>query len=142
MELVETMKDCVIADLVLKKQTDLINMILKKENEISELKVAEQKMSTQRKYMENQLSNFKEKVKGILEENGIEKIETEVGKIQVRLNPISVEVEDIEKVPDEYKTIKIVVNVDKKKVADNFKETGELIDGVKINLGNTRLEIK
>lgn len=131
-----------IKELVLKKHIDLINTILSKENEISELKAEEQKISAKRKFIESQLNNFKENVKNVLEENGVEKIETEVGKILVRKNPISIEVEDIEKVPDEYKVVKTVVSVDKKKITENFKETGELIDGVKINTENTSLQVK
>lgn len=131
-----------IKELVFKKQIDLINTILSKENEISELKSEEQKVSNKRKFLENQLNIFKNQIKGILEENGIEKIETEIGKIQVRKNPISIEVEDIEKVPDEYKVVKTVVSVDKKKVTDNFKATGELIEGLKINTENTSLQVK
>ena len=131
-----------IKELVFKKQIDLINTILSKENEISELKSEEQKVSNKRKFLENQLNTFKNQIKNILEENGIEKIETEIGKIQVRKNPISIEVEDIEKVPDEYKVVKTVVSVDKKKVTDNFKATGELIEGLKINTENTSLQVK
>lgn len=131
-----------INELVFKKQVDLINTILSKENEISQLKAEEQKLSTKRKFMEAQLDKFKTEVKNVLEENGVEKIETEVGKILVRKNPISIEVEDIEKVPDEYKVVKTVVSVDKKKITENFKETGELIDGVKINTENTSLQVK
>ena len=129
-------------DLVFKKQVELVNLILQKENEISQLKSEEQKITAKRKFIESQLESFKEKVKNILQENGIDKIETEVGKIQVRKNPISIEVEDIEKVPDEYKIVKTTVSVDKKKVADNFKETGELIDGLRINTENTSLQVK
>ena len=131
-----------INELVFQKQIDVVNTILSKENEISELKAEEQKISAKRKYIESQLNNFKEKVKSVLEENNIEKIETEVGKILIRKNPISIEVEDIEKVPDEYKTVKTVVSVDKKKITDNFKATGELIEGIKINTENTSLQVK
>ena len=131
-----------VKELVLKKQVDLVNTILSKEQEITELKAEEQKISNKRKYLENQLNNFKEEVKSILEENGIEKLETEVGKISIRQNPISVEVEDIEKVPNEYKIIKTTVSVDKKKITDNFKATGEVIDGIKLNLTNTSLQVK
>ena len=131
-----------INELVFKKQVDLINTILSKESEISQLKAEEQKLSTKRKFIEAQLDKFKTEVKNVLEEKGIEKIETEIGKIQVRKNPISIDVEDIEKVPDEYKVVKTVVSVDKKKVADNFKATGELIEGLKINTENTSLQVK
>lgn len=131
-----------VNELVLYKQVDLVNTILKNEEEIFELKAEEQKISNKRKFLESKLNIFKEEVKSVLEENGIEKLETEIGKISIRQNPISVDVEDIEKVPNEYKIIKTTVSVDKKKIIDNFKATGEVIDGIKLNLTNTSLQVK
>lgn len=131
-----------INELVFKQQANLVNTILEKENEITRLKKEEQSLSAKRKFEESRLEKFKEKIKNILEENGIDKFETEVGTLQVRKNPISIEVEDIEKVPDEYKVVKTTVSVDKKKVTDNFKATGELIEGLKINTENTSLQVK
>lgn len=131
-----------INELVFKQQANLVNTILEKENEITRLKKEEQTLSAKRKFEESRLEKFKEKIKNILEENGIDKFETEVGTLQVRKNPISIEVEDIEKVPDEYKVVKTTVSVDKKKVTDNFKSTGELIEGLKINTENTSLQVK
>lgn len=131
-----------VKELVLKKQFDLVNTILAKEQEITTLKAEEQKISNKRKFAETQLDKFKEEVKKVLEANGIEKIETEAGKISVRQNPISIDVVDIEKVPDEYKSTKITVTVDKKKITDNFKATGELVEGVVINTQNTSLQVK
>ena len=131
-----------INELVFKQQANLVNTILEKENEITRLKKEEQSLSAKRKFEEKKFEKFKEKIKNILEENGIDKFETEVGTIQVRKNPISIEVEDIEKVPDEYKVVKTTVSVDKKKVTDNFKATGELIEGLKINTENTSLQVK
>lgn len=131
-----------VNELVLYKQVDLVNTILKNEEEIAELKAEEQKISNKRKFLESKLNAFKEEVKSVLEENGIEKLETEIGKISIRQNPISVDVEDMEKVPNEYKVIKTTVSVDKKKIIDNFKATGEVIDGIKLNLTNTSLQVK
>ena len=45
-------------------------------------------------------------------------------------------------VPDEFKTIITTTKIDKTKIKDNFKETGEIPEGVKINTENTRLQIK
>ena len=138
----ELIKKDNLSELIFKKQNDLVNTILKKENEIAQLKAEEQKISAKRKFIESQLNKFKEEVKEVLEEHSIEKIETEIGKIQVRKNPISIDIIDIEKVPAEYKIVKTTVSVDKKKVIENFKATGELIEGLKINTDNTSLQVK
>lgn len=92
--------------------------------------------------VKSQLENFKEYVKENMELLGIEKIETELGKISIAKNPISVEVLNEDIIPDEYKEIVTTVKVDKKKIADNFKATGEIIDGVKIHTENKSIRIK
>ena len=72
----------------------------------------------------------------------IERIETGAGKMTIAKSPISVDVIDESIVPDEFKVTVTEVKVNKKKIADNFKETGELVDGVKINYNNTNLRIR
>ena len=131
-----------INEMIFNKQVDLVNLVLSKEQEIYELKKQEQEISNKRKYNEAQLEKFKDNVKTILEVNGIEKIETEVGKISVRQNPISVEIEDENKIPAEFKQLVQTIKVDKKRIIDYFKQTGEIIDGVKINTQNTSLQVK
>lgn len=124
------------------KQIDLINFIRSKEQEIYELKKEENNINTKRKYIEKRLEDFKEILKDILNENGIDNIKTEIGSISVRKNPISVEIIDENLIPKEYKKEITTIKIDKKAIAENFKNTGELIDGVKINTENTSLNIK
>ena len=73
---------------------------------------------------------------------GLEKISTDLGVISIAKSPISVEILDEQQIPDEYKEVVTTIKVDKKKIADNFKETGEIIDGVNIITNNTNLRIK
>ena len=129
-------------ELALVKQVDLINLIRAREFEINSIKQKEKDISLKRKQMEIELDDFKQKIKTVLEDNGIEKIETEVGKIQIMKNPISVEIVNEVIVPNEYKKVETVTKIDKKKIAENFKETGELIEGVIIHTDETRLSIK
>lgn len=131
-----------INEMIVNKQVDLVNLFLSKEQEIYELKKQELEISNKRKYIEAQVENFKNNVKNILEENGIEKIETEVGKISIRQNPISVDIEDEKIVPDEFKQVVQTIKIDKKAIIDYFKKTGEIVNGVKINTQNTSLQIK
>ena len=77
-----------------------------------------------------------------MEQNRIKKIETGLGTVSIAKNPISVEIENEEEVPNEFKTIITTTKIDKTKIKDNFKETGEIPKGVKINTENTRLQIK
>ena len=73
---------------------------------------------------------------------GIDKIQNELGTLQVAKSPISIEIVDPEKVPPEYKQEVIEVKILKDKIKNNFKATGEVIDGVKVITDNTNLRIK
>lgn len=128
--------------LVINSHNELVNMFLQEENEISNLKKQEMEISNKRKFKEKRLEDYKTQLQDIFKENGIEKIQTETGTISVRLNPISVVVDNIEEVPQEFIVEKVTKSVDKKKVADYFKETGEVIKGLTIQTDNTSLQIK
>jgi hypothetical protein len=115
--------------------------------------------------------NYKEYVKGCMERLNIVELSTDLGKLRIAKNPVSVEVADVDAVPDEYVesvlTIRgdrskiqlllelaeadidlmglkaaVTETVDKKKIAEQFKETGEVVDGIILHTDNTRLEFK
>lgn len=95
-----------------------------------------------KKFTKNKIDSYKEYVKNNMDLLGIDKIQTELGSITVANSPVSVEIIDIDKIPNEYKKIVTEVNIDKTKIKDNFKATGEIIDGVKIITDNKYLRIK
>lgn len=95
-----------------------------------------------KKMIKNKLDRYKEYVKANMELLGIDKIQTELGTLSIAKSPISVEIVNQLLIPSEYKEVVSEIKVDKKKIADNFKETGEIIDGVKIITNNTNLRIK
>lgn len=113
------------------KQT-LINGIDEEIKRLQEFKKSEK----------TKLDNYKEYVKNNMEVLGIEKIETPVGKLTIAKSPISVEIINENEIPSEYKTVVTETKVDKKKIADNFKTTGEIIAGVNIITNNTNLRVK
>ena len=128
--------------LLKQKSQNIIGYIRNIELTVEAMKIEENRLSEQRKVLENKLDNFKQYVKECMEQNGIMKIETGLGTISIAKNPISIEIENEEEVPDEFKTTITTTKIDKTKIKDNFKETGEIPDGVKINTENTRLQIK
>ena len=115
---------------------------LKQELTIDAMKTEEKRISEQRKALENRLTKFKEYVKECMEQCGATKIETSLGTLAVAKNPISVEIVNEDEIPSEYKQEVVTTKVDKKAISDNFKATGEIIAGVKINTQNTSLRIK
>lgn len=131
-----------LTELLKQKSQNIIGYTKNIELTIEAMKTEEKRISEQRKVLENKLDNFKQYVKECMEQNRIKKIETGLGTISISKNPISVEIENEEEVPNEFKTIITTTKIDKTKIKDNFKETGEIPDGVKINTENTRLQIK
>ena len=95
-----------------------------------------------KKATQNKVERYKNYVKSNMELLGIDKIETELGKISIAKSPISVEVVDVDKIPNQYKIVVSDIKVDKQKIKEDFKNTGEIVDGVNIITNNTNLRIK
>lgn len=131
-----------LTTLLQKKSNAVIAYSKNIELTIKAMKEEESRISTNRKVLENRLEQFKKYVKECMEGNGINKIETELGTLSIARSPISVEIVNEENVPDEYKEVIFTTKVDKKKIADAFKSTGEVIEGVEIHTDNTNLRIK
>lgn len=131
-----------LTELLQQKSQNIIGYTKNIELTIEAMKTEENRISAQRKVLENKLDNFKQYVKECMEQNGLKKIETSLGTISIAKSPISIEIENEEEIPNEFKTIITTTKIDKTKIKDNFKETGEIPEGVKINTENTSLRIK
>ena len=131
-----------LTTLLQKKSNAVIAYSKNIELTIKAMKEEESRISTNRKVLENRLEQFKKYVKECMEGNGINKIETDLGTLSIARSLISVEIVNEENVPDEYKEVIFTTKVDKKKIADAFKSTGEVIEGVEIHTDNTNLRIK
>ena len=106
------------------------------------MKTEEKRISDMRKALENRNNKFKEYVKECMQNSGFTKIDTGLGSLSIAKSPISVEIENENEVPSEFKQEVITVKIDKKAIADNFKATGEVPNGVVIHADNTNLRIK
>lgn len=131
-----------LTTLLQKKSNAVIAYSKNIELTIKAMKEEESRISTNRKALENRLEQFKKYVKECMEGNGINKIETDLGTLSIAKSPISVEIVNEEEIPDEYKEVIFTTKVNKKKIADAFKSTGELVEGVEIHTDNTNLRIK
>lgn len=124
------------------KSNNIIGYYLDRKSLIDAIDTQIKRLQDYKKAEVNKLDKYKEYVKSSMDLLGIEKIETAAGKLQIAKSPISVDIIDESLIPDEYKEVITEVKVNKKKIADNFKVTGEMIDGVRINTENTNLRIK
>lgn len=128
--------------LLQQKSQNVIGYVRNNELTIEAMKTEEKRISDMRKALENRNNKFKEYVKECMENNGFTKIDTGLGSLTIAKSPISVEIENEDEVPSEFKQEIVTVKIDKKAIADNFKATGEVPNGVKIHTDNTNLRIK
>lgn len=131
-----------LTQLLQKKSQNIIGYIKNIELTIEAMKEEEKRIADNRKVLENKMGRFKEYVKECMERNGITKIETSLGTLSIAKSPISIEIVKEEEIPKEFKQKVITVKIDKTKIKNNFKETGEIPNGVKVVTTNTNLRIK
>lgn len=128
--------------LLQQKSQNIIGYTKNIELTINAMKEEEKRISENRKALENKMIRFKEYVKECMENNGITKIETSLGTLSIAKSPTSVEIVNEDEVPSEFKQEITTIKIDKIKIKDNFKETGEIPAGVNIITTNTNLRIK
>lgn len=128
--------------LLQQKSQNIIGYTKNIELTISAMKEEEKRISDNRKSLENKLINFKKYVKECMERNGITKIETALGTLSITKSPTSVEVVNEDEIPSEFKQEVVTVKIDKTKIKNYFKETGEIPEGTNIITSNTSLRIK
>lgn len=144
-EITEELKEQLKNELTIllqQKSNNVIGYTKNIELTINAMKEEEKRISDNRKSLENKLSKFKDYVKECMENNGISKVETGIGTLSIAKSPLSVEIVNEDEIPAEFKQEVITTKIDKKLIADNFKATGELINGVVIHTDNTNLRIK
>lgn len=131
-----------LTNALMRKSNNIIGYYLDRKSLIEAIDVQIKRLQELKKVETNKLDRYKDYVKSSMEYMGIEKIETGAGELQIARSPISVDIIDEKLIPDEYKEVVTEVKVNKKKIADNFKKYGEIIEGVRINTDNKNLRIK
>lgn len=124
------------------KSANIIGYIKNSESLLEAIKSEEKRLSDMRKAGENKLDKFMQYVKENMEKLDLLEIPTELGSLKINKNPMSVEIENEEEVPEEFKTIVQTTKINKTAIKNHFKETGEIIAGVKIIDNKTTLKIR
>jgi len=128
--------------LLLQKSSNIIAYTRNVEGFIDIAKQEVERIRQLIKTAEGKLGRFKGYVKDNMERLGINSVPTEIGTLSIAKNPMSVEILDETKIPEQFKKTVTVVEIDKNAIKEHFKETGELIEGVKIHTNKTNLRIK
>ena len=124
------------------KSANIIGYVKNSESLLEAIKAEEKRLADMRKMGEAKLDKFKQYVKENMERLDLTKIETELGNLAIAKNPLSVEIENEEEIPEEFKKEVVTVKIDKTAIKNHFKETGEIIAGAKIVDDKTSLRIK
>lgn len=111
------------------------------ESEQLAIDMAIKNMTQRKKNLDNKISYIKDYLKINMEKCGILEISSSpYFKIKLKVCPISVNITDEDKIPDEYKKYKEVISIDKIKLKEDLKQ-GLYVNGAELHQ-NLRLEIK
>lgn len=124
------------------KSSNIIGYIKNSESLLEAMKTEEKRLSDMRKQGEKKLDKFYQYVKENMERLGLVEIPTELGKLKITKNPMSIEIENEDEIPLEFKKEVITTQIDKTAIKNHFKDTGELVPGIRIIDNKTSLRIK
>lgn len=131
-----------LEELLKKKSGSVIQFIQNLQSNIDSLKNEENRLKEARKYLENRQEKFEEYVLKCMNNIDAKEIITDSGILKVRSNPLSVEIDNEELVPNKYKKQVVETKIDKNLIKDDFKNTGEMLDGVRYITNKKSLNIK
>lgn len=109
--------------------------------DVEAMKDYEKKMNQKRRTLENRVTFLKDYLKEHMNICKVSKFCNQELSISIRKSPISVIIDNIEKVPEKFKDIQISVNINKAEIKKAFKD-GDKINGVHLEEDNTTLVIK
>lgn len=124
------------------KSSNIIGYIKNSESLLEAMKAEEKRLADIRKQGEKKLDKFYKYVKENMERLGLQEIPTELGKLKITKNPMSIEIENEDEIPTEFKKEITTTQIDKTAIKNHFKNTGEIIPGIRIINNKTSLKIK
>lgn len=124
------------------KSSNIIGYIKNSESLLEAMKVEEKRLAEIRKKGEKKLDKFYQYVKENMERLGLMEIPTELGKLKITKNPMSIEIENEDEIPSEFKKEVVTTQIDKAAIKNHFKDTGEIVLGIRIIDNKTSLRIK
>jgi len=121
-----------LKDMIENKSVEVIGLEKNMEYAIEAMEEEEARIKKNRRLLENKLERYKDYIQSCMNILETTKIETPRGTISLVTNPISVEIVDENKIPNKYKKQVIETKIDKAAISRDFKNTGELTEGVRI----------
>ena len=107
-------------------------IIKNKQAEAKALKDEADRLTAKRRAAESLIERLKAALLGAMQETGIEQIGTSIGKWRLQYNPVSCEIVNPEYIPARF-MIPQPDKIDKAALIEEYKRTGEIIDGVEFH---------
>lgn len=104
--------------------------------DIDALEQEEKRLYDRRTALKNRVDRLKTAIQNAMELTGTKKLRTSIGNWSIQKNPLSVSAVDVEKVPARF-LIEQPPKVDRRAILEEFKQTGEVFDGVTITQGES-----
>lgn len=106
------------------------------QGDIDAIEQEEKRLYDRRTALKNRVDRLKTAIQNAMELTGTKKLKTSIGNWSIQKNPLSVSAVDVEKVPARF-LIEQPPKVDRRAILEEFKQTGELLDGVTITQGES-----
>ncbi|MEG1870601.1 MAG: siphovirus Gp157 family protein [Peptostreptococcaceae bacterium] len=130
-----------IESMIEDKSGNIIAVVKNYEATINAIKEEEKRLATNRKTIESKVSKLRDYTQECLERIGKKKVETTLGTIGLRKNPVSLVIDNEELIPSIYKTSKEVISIDKNTIKDFIKK-GHEVEGCRLSEEGYSLTIK
>ncbi|WP_064590754.1 siphovirus Gp157 family protein [Streptobacillus moniliformis] len=114
------------------KGASYIKVLDRVKNNMEQGKLYKKELETRLKKIENTEKKIKNYIILAMENSGLKKIETGIGTITYSAGKDSIIVENEDDIPAEFKIVEYVTKVDKKKILEHSKVTGEIVEGTDI----------
>jgi len=122
------------------KALSIAQYVISLKAEASAVKQEEDRLHTRRQAIVNRIEWLKGHLFDEMRAAMIGKVKNEVCTVSIQQSPISIEVVDVHALSEEYQ--RIIVEPDKKKILEYFKETGVILPGVNIITSKEHLVIR
>lgn len=137
----KTIEEC--HDIIETKIENIGKLILSMEADATSIRTEEQRLASRRQSLEKQVDHLKTYLLNEMVTCQLEKVKKATITISLRTNPPSVNVLDLEAIPQEYRrVIPESWQVDKVAILTQFKTTGEIINGTAIITDRKSISIK
>ena len=102
-----------VEDNIKDKADNVVRFIRNLESEAGAIKEEEKRLAEMRKKREKQVENLKQYLFDFTKVADGQKIKGSIFTVSIKKNPVSVVVDDLEVIPEEYKRVKTVIEADK-----------------------------